>query len=158
MNRPIEITINGERYEGMVENRTLLVDFIRETAELTGTHVGCASEGRCGACTVLMNGEAVKSCLLLAVQADGFEVQTIEGLARNGKLHPLQEAFWENHGLQCGYCTTGILMSASDYLERNPRPDEAAVRDMLSGHLCRCTGYVGMVRAILDVAEERARD
>ncbi len=147
MSRQIEIKINGELYHGMVENRTLLVDFIRETAELTGTHVGCASEGRCGACTVLMNGEAVKSCLLLAVQADGFEIQTVEGLASNGKLHPLQEAFWENHGLQCGYCTAGMLMALCEFL-KNPSRDESDIRTAMSGVLCPCTGYVHIVDSV----------
>jgi len=147
MTRQIEIIINGESYQGMVENRTLLVDFIRETAELTGTHVGCASEGRCGACTVLMNGEAVKSCLLFAVQADGFEVQTIEGLSQNAKLHPLQEAFWENHGLQCGYCTPGMLMALCEFL-KNPSRDEDDIRTAMSGVLCPCTGYVHIVDSV----------
>lgn len=147
MSRQIEVTINGDRYPGTIENRTLLVDFIRDTAELTGTHVGCASEGRCGACTVLMNGEAVKSCLLLAVQADGFEVQTIEGLASNGKLHPLQEAFWENHGLQCGYCTPGMLMALCEFL-KNPSRDEDDIRTAMSGVLCPCTGYVHIVDSV----------
>ena len=122
----------------------LLVDFIRDTAELTGTHVGCAAEGRCGACTVLLDGVAVKSCLMLAVQADGADILTVEGLASDGKLHPIQEAFWEHHGLQCGYCTPGMLMALCDFM-KNPSREEEDIRTAMSGVLCPCTGYVHIV-------------
>ena len=147
MSTPIKVTINGETYESTVENRMLLVDFIRETAELTGTHVGCSSEGRCGACTVIFDGKAVKSCLLFAAQADGVSITTVEGLAADGRLHPIQEAFWENHGLQCGYCTPGMLLALSEFL-RNPSTDEDDIRNAMSGVLCPCTGYVHIVDAV----------
>lgn len=154
----VTVRLDGAMVSASVEPRRLLSDFLREQAEGRAVHVGC-EHGVCGACTVRLDGRAVRACLTLAVQANGRTVDTAAGLASpDGTLSDLQQAFRRHHALQCGYCTTGILMSASDYLERNPRPDEAAVRDMLSGHLCRCTGYVGMVRAILDVAEERARD
>jgi carbon-monoxide dehydrogenase small subunit len=135
-----------------VEPRLLLVHFLRETLGLTGTHVGCDTSN-CGACTVHLNGEAVKSCTLLAVQADGAEVKTIEGMGTEGALHPLQEAFWEHHGLQCGYCTPGMIMAAADLLQRNPDPTEAEVRKGLEGNLCRCTGYHNIVKAVLDAAK-----
>ncbi len=164
MNQQITVTINGEVYTGSVENRMLLVDFIRDTAELTGTHVGCASEGRCGACTVIFDGKAVKSCLLLAAQADGLSITTVEGLAVNGEMHPIQEAFWERHGLQCGYCTPGMLLALCEFL-RNPSRDEDDIRNAMSGVLCPCTGYVHIVdavRAAIDkldamTADDRAR-
>jgi aerobic carbon-monoxide dehydrogenase small subunit len=155
MKKEIKVTINGDVVEGVVENRTLLVDFIRETAELTGTHVGCSAEGRCGACTILLDGVAVKSCLMLAVQADGAGLVTVEGLALDGKLHPIQEAFWEHHGLQCGYCTPGMLMALCEFL-RNPSREEADIRTAMSGVLCPCTGYVHIidsVRAAIDKLE-----
>jgi carbon-monoxide dehydrogenase small subunit len=147
----VKVVVNGEPRESEVESRLLLVHHLRDNLGLTGTNVGCDSSN-CGACTVLLNGEAVKSCTVLAVQADGAEVTTIEGLARDGKLHPLQEAFWDNHGLQCGYCTPGMIMAAADLLERNPNPTEEEVRHGLEGNLCRCTGYHNIVKAVLDAA------
>ncbi len=158
MKKSIRVTINGERYEEEVDPRMLLVDFIRDVAGLTGTHVGCGVEGRCGACTVLVEGQALKSCLFLAVQADGREVTTVEGLARGDELHPLQEAFRQKHGLQCGFCTPGFLMTLSDYLA-NPDCDlsEEGVRRALSGVLCRCTGYVHVVEAVQHAATELSK-
>ena len=147
----VTVTVNGRRCSGFAESRTLLSDFLRHELKLFGTHVGC-EHGVCGACTVEIDGRAVRSCLRLAVQVDGAEIGTVEGLAQDGALSPLQEAFRRRHALQCGFCTPGILISATQFLEANPDPTEAEVRDMLSGHICRCTGYEGMVRAILDVA------
>ena len=147
MKRDICITINGEPYEATVDHRLLLVDFIREVAGLTGTHVGCSVEGRCGACTVVLEGKAVKSCLLLAVQADGACVLTIEGLGREDKLHPIQDGFWEKHGLQCGFCTPGLLMTLYEFLKA-PQPTDDEIRAAMSGVLCRCTGYVHIVEAV----------
>jgi len=144
---PIRVTVNGQAREGRCEPRKLLVDFLREDLGLTGTHVGC-EHGLCGACTVLVNGEAARSCLMLAVQADGVELLTIEGLSRDGTLHPLQEDFHEHHGLQCGFCTPGMLLTALDLLQTNPRPTEAEIRHGLSAVLCRCTGYQGIVKAV----------
>jgi aerobic-type carbon monoxide dehydrogenase small subunit (CoxS/CutS family) len=144
---PIRLTVNGQLREGRCETRKLLVDFLREDLGLTGTHVGC-EHGVCGACTVLVNGEAARSCLMLAVQANGADLLTIEGLMKDGKLHPLQEAFHEHHGLQCGFCTPGMLLTALDLLETNPRPTEAEIRQGLSAVLCRCTGYQGIVKAV----------
>ena len=149
--RSVEITVNGQTYNKQVEPRKLLSDFLREDLDLRGTHVGC-EHGICGACTVLMNGHTVRSCLMFAVQANGEEITTIEGLATNGELHPLQEAFWENHGLQCGFCTPGFLLSACELLERNPDPTEEEVRVGLSGNMCRCTGYQGIVESVLEAA------
>ncbi len=151
--RSVEITVNGLTYNKQVEPRRLLSDFLREDLDLRGTHVGC-EHGICGACTVLMNGHTVRSCLMFAVQANGAEITTIEGLAKNGELHPLQEGFWENHGLQCGFCTPGFLMSACELLERNPDPTEQEVRVGLSGNMCRCTGYQGIVESVLAAAEK----
>ncbi len=151
--RSVEITVNGLTYNRQVEPRRLLSDFLREDLDLRGTHVGC-EHGICGACTVLMNGHTVRSCLMFAVQANGAEITTIEGLARNGELHPLQEGFWENHGLQCGFCTPGCLLSACELLERNPDPTEEEVRVGLSGNMCRCTGYQGIVESVLAAAEK----
>jgi carbon-monoxide dehydrogenase small subunit len=145
--RVIEVRVNGVAYEEPVEPRRLLADFLREDLGLTGTHLGC-EHGVCGACTVLVNGESVRSCLMLAVQADGAEVMTVEGLARDGKLHPLQEAFWEHHALQCGFCTPGILLTAYELLQSGERPDADAVRNAISGNLCRCTGYQNIVSAV----------
>src|SRR5574341_33532 len=145
--RSIRLTINGTGRTGQVEPRKLLVDFLREDLGLTGTHVGC-EHGICGACTIMLNGEAARSCIMLAVQADGSEILTIEGLMQNGKLHPLQEAFREHHGLQCGFCTPGMLMTALDFLKTNPSPTEAEVREGISAVLCRCTGYQGIVNAV----------
>jgi aerobic-type carbon monoxide dehydrogenase small subunit (CoxS/CutS family) len=146
MNREIEVTINGKTYVETVELRLLLVDFLREKVGLTGTHVGCGFEGRCGACTIVYEGRAVKSCMMLAVQADGARILTIEGLAQDGELHPLQKAFRDKHALQCGFCTPGFLMTLYEYL-KDPSPEEAAIRHAMTGVLCRCTGYVHIVEA-----------
>lgn len=146
MSREIRVTINGKAYVETVELRLLLVDFIREKVGLTGTHVGCGFEGRCGACTVVYEGRAIKSCMMLAIQADGARILTIEGLARNGELHPLQKAFRDKHGLQCGFCTPGFLMTLYEYL-KDPNAEEAAIRHAMTGVLCRCTGYVHIVEA-----------
>ena len=156
MKTKITMTINGVSYSHEVEPRMLLVHFIRELAGLTGTHVGCDTS-QCGACTIDLNGLAVKSCTLLAVQADGAKITTIEGLAKDGKLHPIQEAFWEKHGLQCGFCTPGMIMSAAQILQRNPNPSEAEIRHQLEGNLCRCTGYHNIVKAIQYAAEQMAK-
>lgn len=147
----IEVTVNGRRRQGHAEPRMQLADFLRHELGLYGTHVGC-EHGVCGACTVLLDGRPARACVVYAVQADGAEITTVEGLADGDELSPLQAAFRKHHALQCGFCTAGILISATRFLEENPAPDEAAVRDMLSGHLCRCTGYDGIVRAILDAA------
>ena len=147
----VAVSVNGTQREADVEPRTLLVYFLRETLGLTGTNVGCDTSS-CGSCTVLLDGESVKSCTLLAAQADGREVTTIEGLASNGDLHPLQDAFHRNHGLQCGYCTPGMLLAAASYLKENPNPTEEDVRESLEGNLCRCTGYQNIVKSILDAA------
>jgi aerobic carbon-monoxide dehydrogenase small subunit len=149
---PVRLTVNGQQHEVEVEARLLLVHLLRDTLGLTGTHVGCDTTN-CGACTVHLDGEAVKSCTVLAAQADGAEVKTIEGMADGDKLHPLQEAFWNDHGLQCGYCTPGMIMAAADLLARNPDPTEAEVRKGLEGNLCRCTGYHNIVKAVLDAAK-----
>src|SRR3954462_11247389 len=149
----VNVTVNGESRQAEVEPRLLLVHYLRDTLGLTGTHIGCDTSN-CGACTVLIDGEAVKSCTVLAAQADGADVKTIEGMAEgsNGAMHPLQEAFWEHHGLQCGYCTPGMIMTAADLLERNPNPTEEEVRHGLEGNLCRCTGYHNIVKAVLEAA------
>jgi carbon-monoxide dehydrogenase small subunit len=152
-NVPIRVTVNGRVHEAEVEPRTLLVYFIREQLGLTGTKIGCDTS-QCGACVVMMNGSTVKSCTCLAVQADGAEINTIEGLATDGNLHPIQEAFWDNHGLQCGYCTAGMIMTAVELLERNPNPTSDEVRHGLEGNLCRCTGYQNIVKSILAAAEK----
>ncbi len=149
----ITVTVNGESVTREVESRTLLVHFLREELALTGTHIGCDTTS-CGACTVLLNDRAVKSCTIFAVQADAAEVETIEALAVDGKLHPLQEGFWERHGLQCGYCTPGMIMSAKHLLEKNPDPSEEEIRWGISGNLCRCTGYNKIVEAIQYAAEK----
>lgn len=143
----IKLTVNGTLMEAEVEARLLLVHFIREVLELTGTHIGCDTTS-CGACTVHLNGKAIKSCTMFAVQADGGELLTVEGLAQNGKLHPIQEGFREEHGLQCGYCTPGMMMSAVSLLEQNAKPTEDEIRWGISGNLCRCTGYVNIIRAV----------
>jgi aerobic carbon-monoxide dehydrogenase small subunit len=148
---PIHLTVNGRPYQREVEPRLLLSDFLRHDLRLTGTHVGC-EHGVCGACTVLLNGAALRSCLLLAVQADGCQVQTVESLGSPEVLSPLQQAFWESHGLQCGFCTPGILMTLQPFLEQNPRPSEEEIREALSGNLCRCTGYVNIVKAVQQAA------
>jgi len=151
----VNVTINGEARQSEVEPRLLLVHYLRDTLGLTGTHIGCDTSN-CGACTVLLDGEAVKSCTVLAAQADGAEVKTIEGMAEgsNGAMHPLQEAFWEHHGLQCGYCTPGMIMTAADLLARNPNPTEEEVRHGLEGNLCRCTGYHNIVKSVMSAADK----
>jgi aerobic-type carbon monoxide dehydrogenase small subunit (CoxS/CutS family) len=151
--RHISVTVNGTPHEADVEPRQLLVYFIRETIGLTGTNVGCDTS-TCGSCTVLLDGQSVKSCTMLAVQADGHEVSTIEGMARNGDLHPIQQAFHDHHGLQCGYCTPGMIMAAASLIQENPDLDEQSVRMGLKGNLCRCTGYQNIVKAILAAAVE----
>jgi carbon-monoxide dehydrogenase small subunit len=151
----IKVTVNGEEVAREVDARTLLVHFIREDLDLTGTHIGCDTTS-CGACTVLLDGRAVKSCTVFAVQADGAEVETIEALAADGNLHPLQEGFWEKHGLQCGYCTPGMIMSAKHLLDKNPNPSEEEIRWGISGNLCRCTGYNKIVEAIEFAADKQA--
>jgi aerobic carbon-monoxide dehydrogenase small subunit len=143
----ISLTVNGQQHSAEVEARLLLVHFLRETLEMTGTHIGCDTSN-CGACTVILNGRAVKSCTVLAVQADGGEVETIEGVEQSGQLHPLQEGFWQEHGLQCGFCTPGMIMTSKALLATNPSPTEAEIRLGISGNLCRCTGYVNIVKAI----------
>jgi aerobic carbon-monoxide dehydrogenase small subunit len=149
---PVRLTVNGQQRELEVEPRLLLVHLLRDNLGLTGTHVGCDTTN-CGACTVHLDGEAVKSCTVLAAQADGAEVKTIEGMADGEKLHPLQEAFWNDHGLQCGYCTPGMIMAAADLLARNPSPSEEEIRHGLEGNLCRCTGYHNIVKAVHDAAQ-----
>ena len=152
-NHHIKVTINGEIKEADVESRLLLVHFIREDVELTGTHIGCDTTS-CGACTVLLDGTPVKSCTLLAVQANGREIKTVEGLAVNGDLHPIQEGFMEKHGLQCGFCTPGMMMCSSALLEQNQNPTEEEIRWGISGNLCRCTGYMNIVKAVQYAAEK----
>jgi len=144
---PIRVTINGETYERTVESRQLLVHFIRDTLALKGTHIGCDT-GNCGACTIIVNGRLIKSCMMLAVQADGAEVETVEGLASDDELDPIQQAFHAEHGLQCGYCTPGLLMSATYLLRQNPDPSEEEILRGVRGNICRCTGYVNVVRAV----------
>jgi carbon-monoxide dehydrogenase small subunit len=149
----INLTINGERHANEVEPRLLLVHYLRDVLSLTGTHVGCETS-LCGACTVILNGQAVKSCTVLAVQADGGEVLTIEGLEKDGTFHPLQEGFWEEHGLQCGYCTPGMIMASYQLLQRNPHPTDEQIRHGLEGNLCRCTGYQHIVKAVQYAAKK----
>jgi carbon-monoxide dehydrogenase small subunit len=149
------MTINGQSVSHEVEPRLLLVHYIRETVGLTGTHVGCDTS-QCGACTITMNGQAVKSCTLFAVQANGANIMTIEGLAKDGELHPIQQGFWEKHGLQCGFCTPGMIMAAVQLLERYPKPSEDVIRHQLEGNLCRCTGYHNIVKAIEWAADKMA--
>ena len=151
----IHVTINGKPHEADVESRLLFVHFLRENLNMTGTHIGCDTTS-CGACTVIFNGKPVKSCAVLAVQADGAEVRTVEGLAQNGKLHPVQEGFHEKHGLQCGFCTPGMLMTSSALLEQNPHPTEDEIRHAISGNLCRCTGYMNIVKAVQYAADKLA--
>lgn len=154
MAKKINVTVNGVSHHSEVEPRMLLVHYLRDVLNLTGTHVGCETS-LCGACTVLVDGQAVKSCTLLAVQADGSKVTTIEGLGAQGKLHPVQDAFWEHHGLQCGYCTPGMIMAAAQLLERNPDPSPEEIRHGLEGNLCRCTGYQHIVQAVQCAAKKR---
>jgi carbon-monoxide dehydrogenase small subunit len=153
--REVRLTVNGQPYVAMVEPRTSLVDFLRAELGLTGTHVGC-EHGVCGACTVLLEGQAVRSCIMLAVQADGRELMTIEGLSRDGELHPIQQAFIERHGLQCGFCTPGFLMSVYELLQHSPQPDDEQIMDALGGNICRCTGYQAIVESVR-LASERLR-
>ncbi len=153
----IEIIVNGQLYRGNVEPRMLLSDFIRHELDLTGTHVGC-EQGACGACTILFDGQSVRSCIMLAVQADGHEIRTVEDLSSTGpaddlELHPLQDAFWQAHGLQCGFCTPGFLMTLVAFLEQNPQPSEVEIREAISGNLCRCTGYQNIVEAVSIAAQ-----
>ena len=149
----VSMTVNGTSFTNDVEPRTLLVHYLRENLRLTGTHVGCDTSS-CGACTIIVNGETVKSCTLLAVQCEGAEIKTIEGMASNGKLHPIQESFREKHGLQCGFCTPGMIMSSWQLLERNPNPSEDEIRHALEGNFCRCTGYHNIVNAVQDAASK----
>ena len=147
----VSMTVNGTTYTNDVEPRTLLVHYLRENLRLTGTHVGCDTSS-CGACTIIVNGETIKSCTLLAVQCEGAEIKTIEGMDTNGQLHPIQESFREKHGLQCGFCTPGMIMSSWQLLERNPNPSEDEIRQALEGNFCRCTGYHNIVTAVQDAA------
>jgi len=149
----LNLTVNGKAYEKLVEVRMTLADFLRNELDLTGTHLGC-EHGVCGACTVIMNGEAVRSCLLLAVQAEGATLETVEGLADGDQLHPLQAAFQDRHALQCGFCTPGFLMTASAFLKENPNPNDAEIREAISGNICRCTGYQPIIEAIAQAAPE----
>ena len=155
MKRAISVNVNGAAYQHEVEPRLLLVHYLRDVLNLTGTHIGCETS-LCGACTVMIDGQAVKSCTMFAVQADGAEVTTIEGLAQNGELHPVQEGFWEKHGLQCGYCTPGMIMTAAQLLDRNPDPSQEQIRHGLEGNLCRCTGYQHIVEAVEYAAKKAA--
>ena len=153
MAKKIQVTVNGKAYSHDVDPRTLLVQYLRDVLGLTGTHVGCDTSN-CGACTILVDGQAVKSCTLLAVQADGSDVKTIEGMADNGTLHPLQEGFREEHGLQCGFCTPGMIMASADLLGRNPNPTEHEIREALEGNFCRCTGYHNIVKSVQYAAKK----
>lgn len=153
----IKLTINGAEQQAEVDSRLLLVHFIRDELRLTGTHIGCDTT-HCGACTVLVDGVPMKSCTMLTVQADGADIKTVEGMVENGKMHPLQEGFWEEHGLQCGYCTPGMLMTSSALLAANPDPSEDDIRHAISGNLCRCTGYVNIVKAVQHAAEKMASE
>jgi carbon-monoxide dehydrogenase small subunit len=149
----VQMKVNGAAQSGQIDSRLLLVHFLRENLRLTGTHIGCDTT-HCGACTVLLDGQPVKSCTVLAVQANGREVTTVEGLEKDGKLHPVQEGFWEKHGLQCGYCTPGMMMTSCALLTHNRSPTEAEIREAISGNLCRCTGYVNIVKAVQYAAEK----
>ncbi len=153
----VRLTVNGKEYASRCEPRTLMADFLRENLDLTGTHVGC-EHGVCGVCTIMVNGEAVRSCLMLAAQANGAEVVTIEGIARSSGVHPLQKAFHENHALQCGFCTPGMLAVAIDFLNTNPSPTEDEVREAMSAVLCRCTGYQNIIKAVMAAAAEMRGD
>jgi aerobic-type carbon monoxide dehydrogenase small subunit (CoxS/CutS family) len=152
----VRLTVNGKACEGRCESRTLLIDFLRENMSLTGTHAGC-EHGVCGACTIMFNGEAARSCIMFAVQANGAEIVTVEGLAKGETLHPIQQAFHEHHGLQCGFCTPGMLIATLDFLRVNPQPNEDEVREALSAVLCRCTGYQNIVTAVMAAAETMKR-
>ncbi len=157
MGQSITVEVNGTSYTGEIEPRLLLVQYLRETLNMTGTHVGCDTSN-CGACTVILNGNAVKSCTVFAVQANGGKVTTVEGLATNGELHSVQEGFWEEHGLQCGFCTPGMIMMSYDLLTKNPNPSEAEIREGLAGNLCRCTGYHNIVKAVQYAAEKMSSE
>ena len=157
MKHSVKMTINGQTQSHEVEPRLLLVHYIRETVGLTGTHVGCDTS-QCGACTILMSGQAVKACTVFTVQADGAKITTIEGLAKNGDLHPIQQGFWEKHGLQCGFCTPGMMLTSCALLNRNRNPSEAEIREAISGNLCRCTGYVNIVKAVQYAAEKLQKE
>ena len=152
----LELTVNGQKLSGIAEPRTLLVDFLRHELYLTGTHVGC-EHGVCGACTVRMNGEVVRSCIVFAVQAEGAQIETVEGMARDGELHPIQQAYREKHGLQCGFCTPGLLLATQTLLEQNPNPSEQEIREYLSGNICRCTGYVNIVASVQEAARKLSK-
>lgn len=154
MKRTVKMTVNGVNYERDVEPRTLLVHFLRDELGLTGTHIGCDTS-QCGACTVIANGQSLKSCTAFAVQFDGAEVLTVEGLAQDGKLNPIQEGFWEQHGLQCGFCTPGMIMASYQLLKRNPHPSEEEIRHGIEGNLCRCTGYQNIIKAVQWAAEHQ---
>lgn len=153
--KQVSMTVNGQNYVGNAEPRTLLVYFLRDELGLTGTHIGCV-EGKCGACSIIVNGKVIKSCTMFAYQAEGADILTVEGLAKGAQLHPIQEAFWENHALQCGYCTPGMLMSALYLLKTNAAPTEEEIRKGISGNLCMCTGYVNIVKAIKAASEKMA--
>jgi carbon-monoxide dehydrogenase small subunit len=153
MKKAISINVNGVTYQHEVEPRLLLVHYLRDVLNLTGTHIGCETS-LCGACTILLDGQAVKSCTMFAVQADGANITTIEGLAKNGELHPMQQGFWEQHGLQCGYCTPGMIIAGAQILERNPNPSQEEIRHGLEGNLCRCTGYQHIVEAVQYAAKK----
>jgi carbon-monoxide dehydrogenase small subunit len=153
---PVTTTINGKERKADIEPRTLLVNLLRDEFNLTGTHIGCET-GQCGACTVHLDGKAVKSCMVLAVQTEGRQVTTIEGVAPEGTLHPIQQAFWEEHGLQCGYCTPGVIMTSMALISENPNPDDTAIRHALEGNICRCTGYHNIVKSVKSAAERMAR-
>ena len=152
----VSITVNGKLRKAHVEPRMLLAHFLREQLNLTGTHIGCDTS-QCGACTVIIDGRSAKSCTIFAVQADGSEVTTIEGMGSEGNLHPMQEAFWEHHGLQCGYCTPGMIMAGADLIAKNPSPSEEEVREALAGNLCRCTGYHNIVKAVLSASGQEVK-
>jgi carbon-monoxide dehydrogenase small subunit len=156
MKIPVTITVNGTKTSHQVEPRLLLVHYLRDLLALTGTNVGCDTS-QCGSCTVLMDGAAVKSCTVLAVQADGSDVTTIEGLAKDGELHPIQQSFWDNHGLQCGFCTPGMIITATEILKKNPKATEQEVRHGLEGNICRCTGYENIVKSIVSAASVKGR-
>ena len=155
MEKAIKVSVNGVSHQHEVEPRLLLVHYLRDVLGLTGTHIGCETS-LCGACTILVDGQAIKSCTMLAVQADGAEITTIEGLMKNGQLHPMQEGFWERHGLQCGYCTPGMIMAATQIIDRNASPTRAEIRHGLEGNLCRCTGYQHIVEAVEYAAKKSA--
>ena len=157
MSTRINVTVNGAKYDHRIESRLLLVHYLRDVLRLTGTHVGCDTSN-CGACTIHVNGKATKSCTLLAVQADGYKITTIEGLSQNGELHPLQEAFKECHGLQCGFCTPGMIMTALDLLQHNPQPTEEEIRVALEGNFCRCTGYHNIVKSVQYAARKMKKE